>query len=340
MKKIFPLLLLAILSLALTSIPGCDKLVTKENYNYDTVTIIINDSNCVACHSDNINNPTLKAKRSWTYSGHSSDTLTDFEFHGFNTKDCGPQCHTSQGFLRSLTGAAVEPATIYSEIGCFTCHKPHTTWDYRLRDSASVTLASGYFYNRLQSNICARCHRSIANPATVVVAPASVTETWGPHASTAADMLTGHGGFQYPDSVYSSSAHSTYATNGCINCHQDSTKGRALGGHSERLSDGSELLVATCNRDGCHVSNPMVGFTGYDSLQIVYAQLIDSLKVRLIAANLLGIDDLPVARTVESIDSAGALFNYLFVLNDRSHGVHNTSYAVTLLKQSIIDLDI
>jgi hypothetical protein len=340
MKKIFPFAILTIFSFILTFFPGCDELVTKENYTYDTVTLIINDSICVTCHSDNINSPTLQAKRSWLYSGHSSDSLSNFEYYGSNTKDCGPQCHTAQGFIQSLAGSTIDTATIFSEIGCFTCHKPHTSLDYRLRDSASVTLASGYFYNRNQSNICARCHRSTANPATVVVAPATITEKWGPHASTAADMLIGHSGFQYPDSIYNNSPHYAAMTNGCLRCHQDSTQGSNLGGHSNRLSDGPVLLTSSCNGELCHSDPELTSFAGVNSLQDEYALLIDSLKVRLIAANLLTVDDLPVARTIETIDSLGALYNYLFVKNDRSQGVHNTKYAVTLLKQSIIDLDI
>ena len=38
---------------------------------------------------------------------------------------------------------------------------------------------------------------------------------------------------------------------------------------------------------------------------------------------------------IPSVDSAGALYNYIYVEEDRSFGVHNTNYAVGLLQSSI-----
>jgi hypothetical protein len=64
--------------------------------------------------------------------------------------------------------------------------------------------------------------------------------------------------------------------------------------------------------------------------------ILDSLGVLLVKAGFLDEDHHPVSGVeVSSADSAGALYNFLFVEEDRSVGVHNTGYAVALLKSSI-----
>ena len=64
--------------------------------------------------------------------------------------------------------------------------------------------------------------------------------------------------------------------------------------------------------------------------------LLDSLGAILYSAGLVDEDHHPVSGVeISTADSAGALYNYLFVEEDRSIGVHNTAYAVALLKSSI-----
>jgi len=70
--------------------------------------------------------------------------------------------------------------------------------------------------------------------------------------------------------------------------------------------------------------------------------LVHELRDLLLAAGLIEEDDEepgeyhPVANLVVSTaDSAGAVYNYEFVEEDRSGGVHNTDYAVGLMQSSI-----
>jgi hypothetical protein len=42
-----------------------------------------------------------------------------------------------------------------------------------------------------------------------------------------------------------------------------------------------------------------------------------------------------VDKIVKSKDSTGALYNYLFIKEDRSEGVHNTEYALDLLQSAL-----
>jgi hypothetical protein len=46
-------------------------------------------------------------------------------------------------------------------------------------------------------------------------------------------------------------------------------------------------------------------------------------------------EDHPISRVVVTADSAGAVYNYKFVQEDKSHGIHNTDYAIQLLESSL-----
>ncbi len=337
MRKTVPVAIIIIVAIIASLLPGCDELVTKENYIYDTTTLIINDSSCVeACHSDQSNNMSV-ALRQWQNSPHSSDSLADYTSNGQNTRACGPQCHSTEGFVHSLS-ATPDTVSYPTEIGCFACHSPHTTWDFSLRDTSKVLLVTSQYYNFKHSNLCARCHRNSANPNSIVTAPRNIDAGWGPHASVQADMLAGVGGYLFPDSVYGSSAHTSDESSGCLTCHMTRADGFILGGHTFRLRDGITMLVSGCNQTGCHASNPVNNFFFVDSLQRVYIATLDSLKEELIAANLLSTSGNAIPRMVTTIDSVGALYNYLFVRNDQSGGVHNTKYGLALLQQSLYSL--
>ncbi|SYZ73897.1 hypothetical protein TRIP_C60167 [Candidatus Zixiibacteriota bacterium] len=337
MRKTIPVAVIVILAGIAALLPGCDQLVTKENYTYDTTTLIVRDSTCVeACHSD-VSNDMSVARRQWQNSAHSSDSLTDITVNGLNTRSCGQQCHSTEGFLNSLSSTA---GTIShpTEIGCFACHSPHTTWDFSLRDTARVLLITSQYYNYKHSNICARCHRNNVNPASLVSGPRNIDAGWGPHASVQADMLAGTGGYVFPDSIYGNSAHTTDDSSGCLTCHMAVTDGFELGGHTFRMRSGITILVSSCNQSGCHATAPVTSFYTVDSLQRLYISTMDSLKTELIAGNLLTTSGNPVLRTVLTIDSVAALYNYLFVRNDGSGGVHNTKYGLALLQQSLYSL--
>jgi hypothetical protein len=334
MKRIVSLIIAVVFAGMAFLIPGCDELVTTETNSYDTVTLIVYDSNCVkVCHSD-IGNEMLIPLRQWRNSGHSSDSLTDYDYFSSNTRQCGPECHTSEGFVQSLSSTA-DTNRYPTEIGCFACHQPHTTWDFSLRDTSAVTLIGGAEYDRGYSNICARCHKATASPPATSGGTVSITDTWGPHSSPQADMLSGTGGFQYTDSTYQNSSHMATVTSGCLTCHQDSSVGFTLGGHSLRMRDGSTLLTETCNRTDCHSTTPIADFETYDTLQIAYIATLDTLKAKLISINLLDATGNIIPQSTDSTDLAAALFNYLFVKNDRSNGVHNTRYGLALMRQSL-----
>ncbi len=336
MKRLafLPLLALAALSVLICILPGCDELVTRENFHYDTTfidnTIYEYDTACVLCHKD-ISDTVTVAVRQWTLSGHASGSLVDVDYQGENSAACGPQCHTNEGFVQSLSGSP-QAVLFPTEIGCFTCHAPHTTRDFSLRTTEAVSLAVGSF-NRGNSNICAECHRSTLAPPPDGIEVA-ITPDWGPHFATQADMFIGRGGFQNPDTIYTNSQHTTASTTACIDCHQSAADGFGLGGHSLNLEFAGEQLVEGCNATGCHKDAPVVDIFTVVAGQAQLADSLANLKTLLQTAGILDAEGLPVSISLSS-DSAGALYNYLFVTADGSSGSHNLSYARSLVNTAL-----
>ncbi|MBN2226370.1 MAG: hypothetical protein JW763_03300 [candidate division Zixibacteria bacterium] len=343
MKRIIPAMIMALGALiaVLAVLPGCDDLITQ--YNYDTTFITIQDSTCVAaCHSD-ANMDMLIAIRQWEHSRHSSDSLIDFDEFGLgleNTKTCGPQCHNQEGFITSLQ-SSVDEIEFPLEIGCFSCHAPHTYWELdSLRYYDPVVLADGFTYNRGNSNICALCHQATATVASAItdqidlLDSVTIYPSWAAHASNQADMMMGTGGYEYGAGP-GNSAHYNASGSNCVKCHMNVAIGFELGGHSFTMESDGDQLVEACNVSGCHIGSPLTGFTDVSADQTSF---IDSLSILHTALETKGITD-DYAGKIGDAGLAGALYNYRFIINDGSNGVHNTDYALGLIRESLIYLD-
>ncbi len=330
MKKLFPLIMITVLSglIILVLMPGCDELVTNETYFYDTLridgTIHEADTTCGICHNDETDSMTI-ALRQWSFSGHGTGILSDYDYLGQNTAACGPECHTKEGYIQYLADSSI--ATVYfpTEIGCMACHSPHENKDFSLRD---------------QTNLCVFCHQQIIDPPSGVLTNISISDSWGPHFSTEYGMIRGIGGYEYAfASPYNFSLHSNMGENGCMTCHMDSANVFTLGGHSLNIVYNSEQLTTSCNVASCHGSDPIDDIYNHNVWQAELADSLAVLKDSLVAANLLTIFDIPVVRSISGdslvTDSAGALFNYLFVSGDSSYGVHNLPYARDLVNSSL-----
>jgi len=329
MKKFIPLTIIVTLAglIILAFIPGCDELITKENYYYDTLridgTIHEADTACGICHNDRTDSITI-ASRQWQFSGHNTGNLTDYDYLGENTAACGPECHTKEGYVQYLADSTAEAVHFPTEIGCFACHSPHENRDFSLRD---------------ESDLCIQCHQQTIDPPSGGLTNIAVSENWGPHFSTEYGMLLGNGGYEFDFFSYGSSNHTTMGADGCRTCHMDTANGFTLGGHSLNIAYNSEQLTEACNVSGCHNAAPVEDFITYNPLQSALADSLAILKDSLVASGLLTMSDIPVARTLSGdslvSDSAGALFNYLFVSGDSSHGIHNLTYARDLVNTSL-----
>lgn len=286
-----------------------------------------------------------------------------------NTVPCA-DCHTHEGFLAKLsTGASITPANP-GPIGCFTCHAPHTRGDFALRTIASVAfLHDGGTYDYESSNLCANCHQARPLDPPISAAPDSTTirsSRWGPHHSNQGNMLAGKGGYEYSGFNYTNSYHTVgvreAGRKGCIACHMSAPYGSKAGGHQMGLvydDDGEEVdWVAGCNVVGCHGIeddedagledfNPTSdadhdGDGEIEGIQDEIEGLVEKLRAELFARGLIDEENLVVASRQDplkiSAAEAGAIYNFLYVYEDQSLGIHNANYAIALLQSALDNL--
>jgi len=339
-------LLLALAALGLI-VAGCDREITGDVKLADTNASV----NCFSCHSDQ-DWDVMHAQTEYAVSIHATgSTVERNRFGGSHYQDC-EQCHTHEGYVANLDGMEAA-GDDFTHIKCFTCHAPHSNGNLTLRVTTPYTLLNGETFALGAGELCASCHHSRADVNTFVTDPTDITSThWGPHHSVQADMLIGSNGYEFSGFTYTSSPHSTAATNGCVTCHM-APKGiwANVGGHTWNMADPADDAqnVSACAQSGCHGASDFTDFnpdfpanSDYDwdgtaeGVQHEVEGLIDSLRVLMVDAGLVdGVDYEPISGTSFSADSAGCLFNYLFVEEDRSEGIHNTQYAVDLLQTSI-----
>ncbi len=318
--------------LALIAGGGCERKVTNEIV--DNTTDFTGADQCMTCHGDN--DLTMSAAQAqWATSKHGiGETAIINSLAG--DRSC-ERCHTGEGFLAYLAGTGTD-SSHYSGIGCFTCHAPHTTGTLALRTVAPYTLENGVVFDHGMGNLCANCHHSRRNVNTYVADSVKLSSRFGPHHSNPGDMLEGTGGYEYADYTYSNSAHSNVAADGCVDCHMSPSLGNAVGGHTWRMAEetfeGEEQNLSGCNKPLCHAGE-------VEDLNFEYAQdstntYFDALGEALLAADLLDSTYAPKAdKIVKHRDSTGAVYNYMFIKEDRSEGIHNTEYALGLLKSAL-----
>ncbi len=290
---------------------------------------------CESCHNVSTS---LKSKI-MQYQASTHSTGGNFER---NTTDCAP-CHTHEGFLETLsTGADSTVASISNPTpqNCRTCHNIHTeydTTDFDLRTTDPVTLRiNGATVDLGKGNLCIRCHQPRTPDPLPVVGGGSVDITssyWGPHYGAQAVIFGGTGGYEVVGSeTYQNSYHATL-TSGCGTCHMPDPYGTQAGGHTLKLSYSyhGSMRDYTPACTNCHST-----LTDFDrnSVQTEISGLLDSLKTKLLAVNVIDSTDHAVD-TIQTSIHAGALMNYLLVLKDGSKGIHNTKYSRALLINAI-----
>lgn len=338
--KHLTIILIGMAALLMVAI-GCEREISGDVKLADN-----SSTGCFDCHSDS-DVILRQARIQYDNSVHAvADNSNRNRLYRSSYQSC-ERCHTHQGFVEFVTA---EPATgdHFTAIECFTCHTPHTNGTLALRVQDPVILENGVVFDRGPADLCVTCHHSRRDVTTYVVDSVSVSSRFGPHYSNQGDMLIGTGAYEYAAFSYTSSWHSTGVADGCISCHMSNSMHESIGGHSWNMENedrGFENLTG-CNQSGCHDTSPLDDLNRpasadfdwdgtTEGVQDEIEGLLDSLIVLLDAANLTDSTGSPISRTVASADSAGAIYNFKFVEEDRSHGIHNTKYTVGMLQSSI-----
>ncbi len=296
---------------------------------------------CHVCHNDD---QTMFAfVNQWEHSTHA--TGGNYERNGTS---CAP-CHTSQGFLeRMATGEEVTTEAINNPnpINCYTCHKIHETyttadWDFTYSDPVELWYAgdADAMYDMGKSNICANCHQArVVSPVPVVGGDdlEITNKRYGMHHGPVANMFVGAGGYEV-GSGYSNSLHSTMVENGCVTCHMATAYGAQAGNHTFGVAyeyHGGMVI----NEAGCVACHPDGIETIVEETQAEINMLLDELNQILMDQGVLDEDHYVIVPQTLTADQAGAVVNYKFVLEDRSGGVHNPTYAKKILENTIAAL--
>lgn len=342
------LMALTLTALALL-LAGCEREITGDVELADN-----SSTSCFTCHSDQDIGLTV-AREQYENSVHAAGANTNRN-RMYSTRYQGcEKCHSHEGFIAEVTG--VEAAgDNFSPITCFTCHKPHSLRSLEPRVTEAVVLEDGIsIFDRGSANLCASCHHSRQNVSTYVMDSVKLSSHFGPHYSNQGDMLIGVNAYEYAGyDEYTNSWHSTGVTNGCVGCHMSKSMHESIGGHSWNMENEDRHFVnlSGCNQSGqngesvCHVSPSLdslnrvahADFDGDGDVEGVHDEiegLLESLHTLLELAGLIDEDGDPLSVVVPDADSAGAVFNFKFVEEDHSHGIHNTKYAVGLLQSSI-----
>ncbi len=264
-----------------------------------------------------------------------------------NTAECAG-CHTSQGFL-DMMFSGTETATMDIEDplpqNCYTCHQVHQTYtdeDWTLTHTDPVTLWTGANTVDLgQANLCLNCHQTRRRDDPALPTPGDTDSLvitspfWGPHHGAQGALFTGSSAFEI-GTGYENSLHTTLVENACITCHMAAVSGaNAAGGHTFHvISETGDLNMNGCVQ--CHSDAGELQMM-VDGTQAEIETLLEELKVELEAIGILSFQFGADRATAGTWDPThvGALWNYLYVEEDKSHGVHNYKYAKTLLENSI-----
>lgn len=301
--------------------------------------------NCMDCH----NNSQLISEKlfQWEFSVHATGG-----HYERNTASCAG-CHTSQGFLdRLATGGMTASMTIENPLpqNCYTCHQIHSTYtsaDWEPTTADPVTFwVGGETVDLGNSNLCINCHQArVPTPAVPPVGETAdyniTNKRYGPHHGAQGMMFTGLGGYELDGSEsYTNSLHEQLIEKACINCHMAAIDGaNEAGGHTFRVraeggGDINEAGCIQCHEDLINADQ----FQDYVSdTQTEIQMLLDSLSNILLDRGILNPNDLPYADVPLDLSSLelGILWNYQYVREDQSLGVHNYKYAKALLLNSI-----
>ena len=291
---------------------------------------------CFTCHSENTTLAAIQGQ--WENSKHA--TGGNFERNYSDCKDC----HTHEGFVERVSTNDLDIGNP-SSIHCFTCHAPHTDGDFDLRTMAAVDLNMGDSYNKGPSNLCANCHQARVPETTfaeIAAGDSIESSRWGPHHGVQSNMLAGTGGYEFAGTVYGDSPHTALATEGCTECHMATPYGAQAGGHTMKMAyeyhGHDEPNLAGCNTVGCHGEDGLSEFN-HNAVEDSIAANMAALRTKLLAAAFIDSSDAVIADDDAPLGlseaQAGALYNYFFVLEDRSNGIHNYDYALALLKSAL-----
>jgi hypothetical protein len=286
------------------------------------------DLSCTQCHNDSALISGHEA--TWATSVHGSGPA--FAVAGARVPCAG--CHSGGGFADRIAAGMTNAEDVQSadpnpsRIDCRTCHQIHTTytntdWALETTDPVPLYAIEGATYDGGMGNLCANCHQQRSAFPAATDGKVSVDSThWGGHHGPEAALLLGVGGAGGVEGK--PSGHYDAVKDTCVTCH--------LGGAGQDANHTFMPVVANCL--GCHTDATSLDVDGKQTeIMDKLAQVAAALETK----GLLDKDGVVIVGDYPEAEAA-ALWNYLFVLEDKSNGVHNIEYANALLDSALAGL--
>lgn len=281
----------------------------------------------------------------WTssYSSAGTTLVTDY------TLNACVRCHDGEAFVNRTKGLPFDNrrSSGYSlatrtPIVCQTCHDPHST-EVRTGPASADTLGNGFRYAVAdfgQAKVCTNCHKYRRDESSYVLT--NMSSHWGPHHAGATDLLLGQNGHTFGDQLLPELTRSGHmrVENTCAGCHMAATPDTGtvardkIGMHSWAIKytapDGKVYEnLNSCK--SCHVDIQKEKKAFHDKVE----GLMKKIALNLPPYGKEEIDRDLIQSSVNSTLLKKVFWNYLYVEEDHSHGVHNPRYAVYLLQKSL-----
>ena len=331
---------------------------------------------CADCHSDNPKYPLLGVRLGYDTSGHKKNN-NSYYANGTGCQQCHTNEGFIEYVDKGKVGEYVAYPSQPGCFTCHEPHTKgdfslRTMKPVKLANGSVFDLGKG----NLCAN-CHQA-RLNAQETVQASDAAKITSHWGGHHGPQSDMVSGTNAWEFPGKSYSSSAHKLVVKDGCAQCHMALPKGRygfspELGGHSFNIEgevhEAGLLNVTACV--ACHKDIKQVrgeeifdlkAKVDYDQdgnleplqqeVQGIletfvnekgtgYLQTINPPMFKKDAKPTFeGLGDWAGSRTGSwTKEQMAALYNYKYVVEDRSKGVHNSTYAIQILYDSLKALD-
>lgn len=332
----------------------------------------IDTDNCAWCHDSGSHHI---FPEQWDHSGEDATEYDGRGFHGGHAKGsfvqsagtrngCSP-CHSGSGYIQWVkegrpvnnlglpSGTSILPEA--TNISCAVCHDPHSDSnihqlrieDTQLGDGTPITI--DLYGTGAQ---CMDCHRSRRYAFEYASDPENASSHYGAHHGPQGDMLIGANAPDYGMN-FPTSPHAIAGGNACVDCHMAGEEFE-VGGHSFNMNDaeGNDHVeaCAPCHgnvgetfKEKKYYINGNADLDGNgvaEGLQIEVHGLMEQLSEYLphdAEGNVsITVDNADSLELTPPIMRGG--YVYMWIEEDRSFGIHNPAFTVSMLKAAIEEL--
>jgi len=326
--------------------PGSDHFGNKQGNRIDKS---LDVNTCAKCHDEGTHH---YFPAQWRLSGHAAATTLAYA----GSRASCSQCHSGSGFIAFVENGMqpITEAPPIVPIGCATCHDPHSVENiHQLRTVDDVALGNGEVIEAGGTGkICMNCHKSRRDAKSYTGEDFHYSRYYGPHHGPQADVLSAKNAITFGMKL-PSSPHLTATEDACVTCHMgagfkpEDSDFAVSGQHTFSVTnpDGTDNVgvCADCHGDiGTTFAEKkyyMNGVADHDGdgieegVQEEVAGLLHQLSLMLPPYDSSAVD---VSGAYDySVTERKAAYNYLLVEEDRSEGIHNPAFVVSLLKVSI-----